>query len=104
MRQQFPVCHAVREVDKVGNVRGHPLRHLDGLLDVEVAGMRPAEPQSVEYQRFHPAQGSYGGSVATYVGAGASGKLVHEAAMAIGTVSGVLRPVPKPEDFVLHDC
>jgi len=50
------------------------------------------------------AQGGYGGSVATYVGAGASGTLVHEAALTIGKQAGLLRPEPRPADFTLRDC
>ena len=64
---------------------------------------------ALDYHLYFPtvaaaAQGGYGGSVATYVSAGASGALVHEAAVAIGKTSGLLRPAPTEQDFVLRDC
>lgn len=47
------------------------------------------------------AAGGYGGLNATYVGVGAGDKLVMEAAIEIGNLSGRLKSVYEPQDFVM---
>jgi len=61
-----------------------------------------------DYHTYFPtikdaAAGGYGGTSATYVGAGAGDKLVMGATIAAGELTGKLRPVCTPEDFQLSE-
>jgi len=47
------------------------------------------------------AAGGYGGTVATYVGLGAGDRLLSEAEISVGMLTGTLRPLCAPTDFVL---
>lgn len=61
-----------------------------------------------EFHAYFPtvrdaACGGYGGSLATYVGLGAGDKLVTQAAIAIGEMTGMIHPLRGPEDLEIAD-
>lgn len=50
------------------------------------------------------AQGGYGGTAASFVHPGASGKLIQEAALTMGRLAGSFGRIPTADHFVVRDC